>query len=81
MAGISLPQKNKMTFIEINGRILDYNIYKKDCKILQRLIEEDLKVLLETYGFDKKKNKFVNLDYSMEIKLSCKTKIKPNQIV
>ena len=66
----------KMPFIEINGRIHDYNEYKKDCRILKRLVKEDIEAVLRQYGFEKDYNSLYDLKVVFRIESANKAKVK-----
>ena len=55
--------KNKMKFININRRILDYDCYMEEVSLMNKIIAADLKEYLTKLGFvvvNKKRNSYNN---------------------
>jgi hypothetical protein len=69
------------TFVQVNGRILDLDDYKRDFAILKKLVGMDAASFLNTLGFTRKRVRhakwssrisFKNDDLDMEITLSVR---------
>jgi hypothetical protein len=48
---LSVAGKNKMKFVNVNGRILDYSCYKEEVKLMNKIMAADVKSYLEKLGF------------------------------
>ncbi len=63
-----------MKFIQINGRILDYGQYRKNCNELQRLLVEDIASVARMYGFELIDEELYNEAYDLELTIVIKKK-------
>jgi virulence-associated protein VapD len=68
--------QNKMKFITINGRILDYSQYLEEVSLLKKWIYSDLSEYLEKMGFEKKGSVSYNKKLDLEIKIAAKKRHK-----
>lgn len=66
--------KNKMKFISINGRILDYSKYLEEVTLLKKWIDADLSEYFEKLGFERKAGDYYNRKLDLEIQVILKKK-------
>jgi hypothetical protein len=65
-------RQNKMKFITINGRILDYSRYLAEIKLLKKWINADLDEYFGKMGFEKKGGGYYNKKLDLEVKAVVK---------
>ncbi|MCX6710151.1 MAG: hypothetical protein NTV63_04350 [Candidatus Woesearchaeota archaeon] len=72
-------------FIVINGRILDFNDYRKECSKMKKLMISELEPVLNFYGFkaecidsrenyDKMEMKMYNENLDLELRIELRKK-------
>ena len=60
-----------MKFINVNGRILDYDFYKEEVNLMNKIIAADVKDYLGKLGFKerKRRNKLVFYNHSLDLEI------------
>ena len=56
-------------FFELNGRILDREVYEREALLLQKVIEYECSEIFRKYGFKKKEAKYELEELGMTTKI------------
>lgn len=60
-----------MSFILVNGRILDYEVYTEELKLMKKIIAADLRSYFNSLGFEQTSDGFYNEDLDLIVTVAA----------